>query len=366
MDFAFSEEHEMLRSSAQSWLGERMPAERVAELADSEKGWDPGSWSEIAELGWSGLSIPEGEGGSGMGFLAEAVIFEEMGRSLFPGPYLSTIALALPSLRFDPAALKEVASGTSSATLAWAEPGGATYLEDPPATKATESGDGWVLSGPKHLVPDLGIVDRVVVTASNERGPGFWLVSLDARGVERTVSRTVDGTRRLGNLVLDGAPATLLAGPESYTTVLEETRIRALVACALESVGIASHVLALSTAYVSERKQFDKPIGAYQAVSHQLSNTYMETELARSLAYWAAWSLDAEDDNRAVAAAAAKSAAGETAVHACERAIQVHGGIGFTWEHILHRYYRRAQWLDSFEGFGGPQRAAVAAHLLDA
>ena len=365
MDFAFSEEHEMLRSSAQSWLGERMPEERVAELADSDEGWDPGSWSEIAELGWTGLSIPEESGGSGMGFLAEAIIFEELGRSLYPGPYLSTIALALPSLRFDPAAVKEVATGASTATLAWAEPGEATYMGDPPSTSASESNGEWTLSGTKHLIPDVGIVDRAVVTASDRRGPGLWLVSLDGRGVERTVSRTVDGTRRLGTLVLDAAPAALLVGPESYTDVLEETRIRALVACALESVGIASHVLSLSTAYVSERKQFDKPIGAYQAVSHQLSNTYMETELARSLSYWAAWSLDAEDDNRAIAAAAAKSAAGETAVHACERAIQVHGGIGFTWEHILHRYYRRAQWLDSFEGFGAPQRAAVAAHLLD-
>ena len=156
MDFAFSEEHEMLRSAAQSWLGQRMPVERVAELADSDEGGDSESWSEMAELGWTGLSIPEEDGGSGMGFLAEAVIFEELARALYPGPYLSTIALALPSLRHEPSALKEVATGTATATLAWAEPGGATFMSDPPAAMAKDGGGGWTLTGRKHLVPDLG------------------------------------------------------------------------------------------------------------------------------------------------------------------------------------------------------------------
>ena len=138
-----------------------------------------------------------------------------------------------------------------------------------------------------------------------------------------------------------------------------------LAALALEAVGIAAKALELGVEYVSQREQFGKKIGTYQAVSHPLADTYVETELARSLAYWAAWCVAEEDEQAPVAVAAAKSMAAETAVAACERSIQVHGGIGFTWEHVLHRYYKRAQWIDAFGGHAANQREVVAAHLLD-
>ena len=138
-----------------------------------------------------------------------------------------------------------------------------------------------------------------------------------------------------------------------------------LASLALEAVGIAQKALDLGVEYAKEREQFGRKIGVYQAVSHQLADTYVETELARSLAYWAAWCVDNDPDQAAVAVAAAKAAASEAAVAACERAIQVHGGIGFTWEHPLHLYYKRAQWIESFEGFGATHRATVAASLLD-
>ena len=168
----------------------------------------------------------------------------------------------------------------------------------------------------------------------------------------------MDETRPLGRLV--GT-----ARHKSLDGDFEAVRLRLLAALALEAVGVAQKALELGVEYVSSREQFGKKIGTYQAVSHPLADTYIETELARSLAYWAAWCVAEEDEQAPVAVAAAKSFCAENAVLACERSIQVHGGIGFTWEHVLHRYYKRAQWIDAFGGHAAEQRRVVAAHLLD-
>ncbi len=310
MEFAFTEEQEALRAEARRYLAERYPVERLAELADSETGWDPASWRELAELGWLGVSIPEEQGGAGLGFLEEAVLFEELGRALYPGPYFATVALALPALGGDQ--LARVAAGDER----W-----------------SAEVDG--------LVPDLHAVEWVVTEEGAARAEGEPLA-------------TMDSTRRFGRLA-DGERTPLEASI---------SRPRALAALALEAVGIAQRALELGVEHASTRRQFGKPIGVYQAVSHRLADTYVETELARSLAYWAAWTVTEGDEQAPVAAAAAKAFAAETAVSACERAIQVHGGIGFTWEHVLHRYYKRAQWVESFLGFPAALRAEVADSLL--
>jgi alkylation response protein AidB-like acyl-CoA dehydrogenase len=329
VDFSFSEEQELLRAQAQEFLGERFPAERVAELADSEEGWDPASWRELAALGWTGVSISEEEGGAGLGFLEEAVLFEQLGRALYPGPYFSTIALTLPALT--PELRKEVAAGDATWALA--------------------------LHGESGLVPDLGVVDRVAVVDED----GIWAVE----GESREVLATMDSTRRLGRIGLEGAKRTSLVEGDEAVELASAVRRRALTALALEAVGIAQRVLELSVEHAKTREQFGRPIGVYQAISHALADTYVETELARSLAYWAAWCVAEDDEQAQLAAPAAKAYAADAAVAACERAIQVHGGIGFTWEHVLHRYYKRAQWIDAFEGFGHEHRAKVARELLD-
>ena len=366
MDFSFSAEQEMLRDQARSLLEQRTPPEKVVDLAESDTPWDPSLWKEMAGLGWTSLSIPEESGGSGMTFLDEAVLFEELGHSLYPGPYFSTVALALPALANADEVLGAVAAGDLSATLAWAEPGGPGALVDAgdPSTRATESDGGWVLAGTKELVPDAGIVTSAVVHAAAPGGTGLWLVDLDSEQVAVTPSSTMDTTRRLGRLELDRAPGRLLVEPGRADEVLASIRLRAGAAAALESVGIAQKALDLAQEHAKTRRQFDKPIGSYQAVAHQVADTYVDVELARSLAYWAAWCVAEEDDQAAVAVPAAKAAAGRAAVTACERSIQVHGGIGFTWEHILHRYYKRAQWLDSFDGHARVGRAQIAASLL--
>jgi alkylation response protein AidB-like acyl-CoA dehydrogenase len=315
MHFAFTAEQEALRADARRWLDERYPPERVAELADSDAGWDPVSWAELAELGWLGVSVAEEEGGAGLGFLEEAVLLEELGRALYPGPYFSTVVLALPGLPADERS--RVAAGE----VRW------SALVD-------------------GLVPDLEIVDRVL---TREGG-------VDAVG--ETVA-TMDATRRLGRLAV-------LDSDNDFQSALDATldRPRVRAALALEAVGVAQRALDWGVEHAKERQQFGKSIGVYQAVSHSLVDAFMATELARSLAYRAAWCVAEDDDERVIAAAAAKAYASEAAVSACERSIQVHGGIGFTWEHPLHRYYKRAQWIQAFDGFPAAQRAEVAAELL--
>jgi alkylation response protein AidB-like acyl-CoA dehydrogenase len=319
MDFSFTNEQQELRSQARAFLAERFPAERVSELADSEAGWDPSSWGELAALGWLGVSIPEEQGGAGLGFVEEAVLFEELGRALYPGPYFATIGLALPAL--GPDELAAVAAGEVR----------------------------WSASVDGSLVPDLGLVDRVVVLENGDAA------AVPPRG---EVLDTMDPTRRLGRLE-----------PENGTPLAGDTallRPRALAALAAEAVGIGDRVLELAVEHAKTREQFGRPIGVYQAVSHALADTFVEMQLARSLAYWAAWCVAEDDPQAPVAAAAAKAYAAEAAVAACERSIQVHGGIGFTWEHVLHRYYKRTQWIQAFLGFAAAQRAEVAEALLGA
>ncbi len=295
MRFAFTPEQDELRREARSLLAEHEP-----------------SWQELAELGWLGVSVPEAHGGAGLGFVEEAVLLEELGRSLYPGPYFATIGLALPALA--PEGQAAVAAGQERWSAAL---------------------DGW-------LVPNLDAVERVATQEGAAPAKGELV-------------ETVDETRPLGRL----AP-----GPREPLPGRLDTP-RAHAALAAEAVGVAQKALDLSVDYAKTRQQFGRPIGVYQAVSHRLADMYVETELARSLAYWAAWCVAQGDEQAPVAAAAAKAYAAEAAVAACERAIQVHGGIGFTWEHDLHRYYRRAQWIESFGGYPAVQRAQVARALLD-
>ena len=225
-------------------------------------------------------------------------------------------------------------------------------------------GDRWLLRGEGDLVPDAGCVDAFVVEVHGPDGVGLYFAERRDGRPRTSVHDTVDATRRLGRVILDDDEARLLAAPPAAAEILARTRRRALATLALEAVGLASRALAFGVEHAKTREQFGRPIGAYQAVSHKLADTYVETELARSLAYWAAWCI-AEDDGQAeLAASAAKTYAAEAAVVACERAIQVHGGMGFTWDHPLHRYYKRALWIESFDRSGAAHRADIARAIL--
>lgn len=332
MDFAFSSEQDMLRSQARDYLADRVPADRVVELAESDEGFDRSTWKQIAELGWVGLSAPESAGGSGMSFLDEAVLFEEMGYALYPGPFFSTVALAQPALESAPDLLGRVVSGEATATFAT-------------TTKR---------------VPDAAIAD-IIVLASDDK-----VVAYESSELDVTPLSTMDSTRRYAEVGVTGAAGTTLAEGDAASQLVAHVQLRALAAASLEAVGVAQKALDLAREYAGERKQFEKPIGIYQAVSHQVADTYTQTELARSLAYWAAWCVAESDEQAERAVAAAKVQSGEAAVFACERSIQVHGGIGFTWEHILHRYYKRAQWLQGYLGYPSTQLKTLADSLTSA
>jgi alkylation response protein AidB-like acyl-CoA dehydrogenase len=356
MDFAFSDEQEMLRSAAREWLADRYPLDRVAELADSPNGWDPASWKDLTEMGWLD---PE------LGVLEHAVLAEEAGYALYPGPWLSTVALARPAYGASPT--------PRPATLAWADDG-ATTLRDATlsvACRADDEVDGWRLSGIKRAVPDASAAEEAVVVARSAEGVALFRVDLDThREVVHPLS-TMDSTRRLAELRLDGTPAELLGTEQlgdsaGITAVLATVRRRMLALLACEAVGVARCALDLAVAYATTRTQFDRPIGSYQGVSHRLANVYAALQLARSLAYRAAWCVAVDDADTDEAVASATVAAGQAAVSGCEQAIQAMGGIGFTWDHPLHRLYKRAQWINAFEGFPRAHRADLAALLLDA
>ena len=277
------------------------------------------TWAQLAGLGWTGAAVPEEHGGAGLSFLEEAVLHEEAGRALLHAPLWSTSSL-LPFL--DGADQAAVAQGDASWTLAL---------------------------GP--LVPDLDTATNVAVVG----GDTIW----ELAGYEREVLATNDESRPLG-VVSGGEPGRALCSSE----VLPTLRSRSLTILSLEAVGVGSRALELAVEYVASREQFGRVIGTYQAVSHPLATSFVELELARSLAWWAAWCVAHDEPQAAVAAAAAKSEAAEAAVAACERAIQAHGGIGFTWEHPLHRYYKRALWLEGALGYGREHRAEIAQSLL--
>ena len=331
MDFAFSEEQELLRAAARDYLADRWPLTRVVEAADAAPSFDAATWKELADLGWLDSSL---------GVLEHAVLAEEIGFGLLPAPWFSTIALAAPLL--DDELREAVASGERAVTL---------------ARTGDVNASGTTLSGVARLVPDLAGVTDVVVAA----GESLFAVDLVAHPDVVVPLSTTDRTRRLGELRLDGTPARRL---EAEPSRLADRRRLALALAACEAVGVAQRALDLAAEHTKTRQQFGRVIGTYQGVSHKVADIYVAVQLARSLAYWAAWSVSEGDGQQDTAAAAAKSAAAEAAVFACENAIQVHGGIGFTWEHVLHRFYKRAQWLEAFEGFGRVHRAAVADAVL--
>jgi alkylation response protein AidB-like acyl-CoA dehydrogenase len=363
MDFAFTTEQEMLRDQTRSYLADRFPIERVIELAGSEDGWDEKSWREIAELGWTGLSIAEAHGGSEMGFLEEAVVVEEMGRALYPGPYTATVGFCMPAVIRSAELSTGIASGELSATGAWSE----SVSEDGwqgIATSASDREGEWSVSGAKELVPDAQATQIFIVTAVTDQGPGLFAVRADS-GTQVEMLGTVDRTRRLARVRFEDSPAEVLATGDEARALWDRIGLRSAASLALEAVGIAQRALEMAIEHASSREQFGKKIGSYEAVSHNVANIYVATELARSVSYWAAWCVAESDDQAPVAVAAAKSAASEAAVLACENAIQVHGGMGFTWESPLHRYYKRAEWISSYGGSGASHRKVIAAALFD-
>jgi alkylation response protein AidB-like acyl-CoA dehydrogenase len=363
--FDLTDEQRAIRSTAREFLAARYKSERIRELAESETGFDQSDWDEMAALGWPGLAIPEEWGGQGLGIVDLAVLFEEMGYALAPSPLLpnTSVALALVHCGSDEQRerlLRPLAEGGLRGVPALWDAG------SPPSPRsftmeASGDGDALTVDGEKVLVPDAATADLFLIATSDGRR---HLVEAGADGVTVTREESLDLTRRLYSVGFDGvrveAGNTLPADAEEYMPVLH----RMCVAIAAESTGVAQRALEMAVEYAKDRKQFGRPIGSYQAVSHRCAQMLLETENARSSVFGAAWAADAEPEALPLAASMAKAYASDAGWRVPDASIQVHGGIGFTWEHDLHLFLKRGRANASILGDSQWHRERVAELVL--
>jgi alkylation response protein AidB-like acyl-CoA dehydrogenase len=371
MIFAFTDEQRELAAVLRRFLQEKSPPAEVRRLMQTEEGYDPQTWAQLAsQLGLLGLAIPEKYGGSGAGPVELAVACEEMGRALLCAPYFATAVLAAQALLAsdDQAAaeqfLPSLADGTTIATLAVPEDDGA-WATGGLQTRARRSGDGYVLDGRKSFVLDGHIADLILVVAQAEDGPSLFAVQGSADGLSRRLLETLDMTRKQAALELDAVPGRLIGAAGSAADVVARTLRHAVVALAAEQVGGAQRCLDMSVDYAKIRMQFGRPIGSFQAIKHMCADLLLEVESARSAAYYAAWAAAEQSDELPLVASLAKAFCSETYFRAAADNIQVHGGIGFTWEHDAHLYYRRAKSTEVMLGTPEEHREIAAGYLID-
>jgi alkylation response protein AidB-like acyl-CoA dehydrogenase len=345
MNFDFSADQKSLREQARKFLGEHASSARVRRILEGAAPYDASLWRGMGEMGWMGTAIPETHGGAGFGYLELCVIAEELGRSLAPTPFASTIYLAAEALRLAGSDaqrkrwLPRIAQGEAIGCFALAEgPQVAT-----PANLATRA-DGSRLTGVKVPVTDGDVADFSIVLARQADGrAGLFLVDLTGPGVTRASVATVDPTRSHARIALEGAPAEPLGAPGQGWPLAERLLDRAAVLVAFEQLGGAHAALDMAREYALGRFAFGRQIASFQAIKHKLADMYVGIELARSNAYYGAWALSKDAPELGVAAAAARVAATEAYYQAAKENIQVHGGMGFTWEFDCHLHYRRAK-----------------------
>ena len=358
MNFSFSDDQILLRNSVHAALEEQCKPAHVRAMFDDPNGYSAELWGEMAKLGWLGLPFPEEQGGAGLGLVELALVLEEMGRVAYPGPFFETVVLGGLGIMLGgtPAQkdkwLTAIAAGKARATAALLE----EHLDwDPTSTAATaaRSGAGWTLSGLKRFVPWAHVADVVLVPARSPEGLSLFLVDPKASGVTLKPMVGIDLVSRWSEMRLDkvavGADALLgqggTAGP-----LLESLLRRAAVMSSAEMLGAARRCLDMSVEYAKVREQFGQPIGSFQAIRHRCAEMLLEVENAHAAVYYAAWALTAGAEDAAIASSICKAYVSEAARKVCGDAIQVHGGIGFTWEYDLHLYMKRAKALEPLYG----------------
>ncbi len=349
MNFAFTEEQEELRKTVRAFLEAKSPETAVREQMETDAGYDAAVWSQMGEqLGLQGLAIPEEFGGSGYTFVELGIVLEEQGRALLCAPFFSTVVLAANTLLHsgDDAAkaahLPGIASGETIATLAFTEPSG-KWDESGITTEATTAGDGWTLDGVKSFVLDGHTASLIIVAARTAKGVSLFTVAGDAAGLTRTALSTMDQTRKQAKLEFANTPATLLGTEGEGWAVLSTVLDLAAVGLAAEQVGGAQKVLEQAVEYAKVRVQFGRPIGSFQAIKHKCADMLLEVESAKSAAYYGLWCAAEQNDELPSVASLAKAYCSEAYFHATAENIQIHGGIGFTWEHPAHLYFKRAK-----------------------
>ncbi len=369
MNFAFSDEQEELRASVRRFLSEKSPESEVRRLMDTTDGYDPAVWSQMADqLGLQSLTIPEEFGGSGFTYVELLVVLEEMGAALLCAPFFSSVALAANALLTsgDDEAKKSylpgIASGETIATLAITEDNGKWDLGGIECA-AEQKGDGWQLNGHKMFVLDGHVANLIIVAARTAAGVSLFAVHGDASGLTCTPLPTMDQTRKQARLEFSATPATLIGTDGGAEPGLSKTLDLAAVALAAEQVGGAQRVLDASVEYAKTRIQFGRPIGSFQAIKHKCADMLLEVESAKSAAYYAAWAAAEDSDELPVVASLAKSYCSEAYFHAAAENIQIHGGIGFTWEHPAHLYFKRAKSSELLLGDPSYHRELLAQRI---
>lgn len=370
MDFGFSDEQEMLRQSARGLLEKECPGTTVRRLMDDERGYDPGLWKKFAELGWLGMVIPDEFGGAGLSYVDLVLVLEEMGAVVLPSPFIWTVMFAEAINRAGSAAQKKrflpaIVEGKLIATAAWQEPSG-SWDSNGIAMTAKAAGGGFMLDGVKLFVNDGHVADYILVAARTGSGEdGITLFAIDAQreGLTSTTLKTMDQTRKLSELKFAGVKATSadVVGMEGAGwKTLSEILDRGKVMLAAEMMGGAQRVLDMTVDYAKVRVQFGRPIGSFQAVQHKCANMMVDVEGAKSAVYYASWAVSNDHPEAALAASVAKAAASDAYRRVSAEGIQLHGGIGFTWDHDLHLYFKRAKSAEFTFGDAAWNRELVA------
>jgi alkylation response protein AidB-like acyl-CoA dehydrogenase len=362
MDFTFSDDQEALRDAVRSFLTNEAPSSYVRAMADDERGFTDELWGRVSEMGWPGLLVPEEHGGLGLGLVDMVVVMEEMGRLPFPGPFFSSAVLATLAARRLGAEdlLGPLASGDLRGTVAIEEQGHGSPV-DRVRARARRKGATWIANGHKPLVLDGHTADWVIVVARNEEGLGSYLL----QGPKCDVVPTLDPTRKAARLVLEDTAVEPIGPAGDHTAIWRRVIDDAAVMLAAELVGASQAALDLAVEYAKVRVQFDRPIASFQAIRHKAVDMLHRLELSRVGSHYAAWTSDVEHEDREHAAAMAKGYAGEAAVFISGEDIQIHGGVGFTWDCDAHFFYKRAKQNDAMLGYQGWQRRRLADLVLE-
>ena len=357
MNFAFSEEQEEFRRSVRRFLEDRSPISEVRRLMETEEGFDPKVWSQMAnQLGLTAVAIPEEFGGLGYGQVELGVVFEEMGRALLCAPYFSTVAMGVNLLLASGDEvicshyLPQVASGEVRLAVAASE-SDTDWSTIEISTVAT-TGDEAHLSGKKPYVIDGFTATHILVLARNQDGTSLYLVNGSERSISKAPELSLDMTRKLTTLAFEATPALLVGSPGAGIAYYEAMLNKSLICLASEQVGGAQHVLEMAVEYAKTRIQFGRPIGSFQAIKHKCADMLVDIESARSAAYYSSWVVDNEPEELPTVAFLAKAFCSQAYFSAAAENIQIHGGIGFTWEHDAHLYFKRAKSSELM--FGSP------------
>ncbi|AFM15141.1 acyl-CoA dehydrogenase [Mycolicibacterium chubuense NBB4] len=367
-EFTFTDEQNQLRAAVRDFCAEFVDESAVRSAMESDPPYDAKVWARLGtELGVLGLSVPEADGGVGGTLVDQAVAVEQLGAALACGPLFGTVYLTIPALvaaSSESELLGPLVEGTRTAAFAVADSAGA-FDPSSVAVQATRDGESWTLSGTVERVVDAGAADVILVAANGPDGIGLFAIDAGDVAVQRIPLTTLDLTRPQATVGLVDAAATLIAGPDEAERVIGHALAVGAALLAVEQVGAAQHLLDLAVAYAKARLQFGRPIGSFQAVKHRLADDLVALEHARSTAYHAVWALTDGTDDPALVTSIAQATCSAAFTRVATDAIQVHGGIGFTWEHQAHLYYKRAYTDAALLGSAEQHRARVAELVLD-